>query len=49
MDGAYGDPYESYSYMPDNYGRFQQGDGWYDSNGRYVDGGRVRGEDRWRR
>jgi len=49
MDGAYGDPYDSYASMPDNYGRFQQGDGWYDANGRYVDGGRVRGEDRWRR
>ena len=49
MDGAYGDPYDDYSYMPDNYGRFQQGDGWYDSNGRYIDGGRTRGEDRWRR
>lgn len=49
MDGAYGDPYDPYASLPDNYGRFQQGDGWYDSNGRYVDGGRLRGEDRWRR
>lgn len=48
MDGAYGDPYNSYSYMPDNYGRFQQGYGWYDQNGRYVDDGRSRGDDRWR-
>ena len=47
MDGAYGDPYSSNAYMPDNYGRFQQGYGWYDSNGRYVDGGRVTGDQRW--
>ena len=49
MDGAFGDPYDAYAYTPDNYGRFQDGYGWYDSNGRYIDSGRVRGEDRWRR
>lgn len=48
MDGAYGDPYDDYSYMPDNYGRFQQGYGWYDSQGRYIDDSRVTGDDRWR-
>ncbi len=48
MDGAYGDPYNPHAYQPDNYGRFQQGYGWYDANGRYVDGGRLTGDDRWR-
>lgn len=48
MDGAYGDPYDSNAYLPDNYGRFQQGYGWYDSNGRYVDDSQSRGDDRWR-
>lgn len=48
MDGAYGDPYDDYFYTPDNYGRFQQGYGWYDSQGRYIDDGRYQGEQRWR-
>ncbi len=48
MDGGYGDPYDDYAYQPDNYGRFQQGYGWYDSQGRYIDSDRQRGDDRWR-
>lgn len=48
MDGAYGDPYDDYFYTPDNYGRFQQGYGWYDSSGRYVDDARYQGDSRWR-
>ncbi|WGM30332.1 hypothetical protein [Brevundimonas sp. NIBR11] len=48
MDGAYGDPYASNAYLPDNYGRFQQGYGWYDQNGRYIDDNQSRGDDRWR-
>lgn len=48
MDGAYGDPYDDYFYTPDNYGRFQQGYGWYDSQGRYIDDSQYRGDSRWR-
>lgn len=48
MDGAYGDPYDDYTSSPDNYGRFQQGYGWYDSQGRYVDAERPYGDARWR-
>lgn len=48
MDGAYGDPYEDSFYTPDNYGRFQQGYGWYDSSGRYIDDARYQGDSRWR-
>jgi hypothetical protein len=49
MDGAFGDPYDAHAYVPDSYSRFQEGYGWYDSTGRYIDSGRVRGEGRWRR
>ncbi len=48
MDGAYGDPYDDYFYTPDNYGRFQQGYGWYDSSGRYIQDDRYQGDRRWR-
>jgi hypothetical protein len=48
MDGAYGDPYDDYFYTPDSYGRFQQGYGWYDSSGRYIDDARFQGDSRWR-
>jgi len=48
MDGAYGDPYDDYFYTPDNYSRFQQGYGWYDSSGRYIESDRHQGDARWR-
>jgi len=48
MDGAYGVPYDDFAHQPDNYGRFQQGYGWYDSSGRYVDDSRYQGDRRWR-
>jgi hypothetical protein len=49
MDGSYGDPYNEYAYQPDNYDRFQEGYGWYDSEGRYVDSQRLSGDGRWGR
>ncbi len=48
MDGEYGDPYDDYYSTPDQYGRFQQGYGWYDQQGRYVNADRPSGEARWR-
>ena len=48
MDGAYGDPYDDYAYSPTGYDRFQQGYGWYNGQGQYVDQPTPRGEDRWR-
>ena len=48
MDGAYGDPYDDYAYSPTGYDRFEQGYGWYDGQGQYVDRPAPSGEDRWR-
>jgi len=43
-DGAYLD----YGYQLDGWDRFQQGYGWYDRDGRYIDDGRAVGDNRWR-
>ncbi|MES2860352.1 MAG: hypothetical protein V4701_02720 [Pseudomonadota bacterium] len=48
MDGGYGDPYDDYTSSPSNYGRFQQGYGWYDRDGRYIDAQTPVGDRRWR-
>ena len=48
-DGWMGFPYEDDSYHLQGYDRYQQGYGWYDRDGRYIDDDRYRGEDRWGR
>ena len=47
MDGAYGDPYDGFVWPPENYARFQEGYGWYDASGRYIESDRHRGDRRW--
>lgn len=39
-DGTMGFAYADDAYPLDGYDRYQQGDGWYDQDGRYIDGGR---------
>lgn len=47
-DGILGLPYQDDGYQLDGYDRFQDGEGWYDRSGHYVDQSRPRGDDRWR-
>lgn len=46
--GWYGMEYYDDGYRLDGYDRFQDGYGWYDQGGRYVQDERYRGDDRWR-
>ncbi|WP_262422451.1 hypothetical protein [Brevundimonas denitrificans] len=48
-DGWYGDPYQDYAYGLDGWDRYNQGYGWYDQNGRYIDDSRYLGDARWNR
>lgn len=48
-EGSLGMPYADDAYSLDGYDRYQQGYGWYDSNGRYIQDDRYRGDDRWSR
>ncbi len=47
-EGGLGADYVNDAYVLDGYNRFQQGTGWYDSQGRYIEDDRYRGDDRWR-
>lgn len=47
-EGSLGQPYYNDAYQLDGYDRFQQGRGWYDRDGRYIDVDRPVGDARWR-
>ncbi|MBX9615346.1 MAG: hypothetical protein K2X25_07090 [Caulobacteraceae bacterium] len=47
MDGSYGAPYQEFVAWPERYDSFEDGYGWYDGRGRYIDAPGPIGDRRW--